>query len=165
MAASVVTVTVDSAGYSLTTSQIVRAGPIAVDLRNETSTDLVVYLLDPGARHTSADVEELIVRGVTTPPPWLKVIASVSADADTPRSGTWRSTVARSLSWELPDMDGSCLSRWGTCGSSPESPGIRALLGVAGLTEGPSEGGTFVRKRRVVDRACSYQGGTRCTIA
>jgi inosine-uridine nucleoside N-ribohydrolase len=91
--ASVVTVTVDAAGYSLTTSQIVRAGRIAVDLRNETSRDLVVYLLDPGARHTSADVEALIVRGVTTPPPWLKVIAGVSADADT--SSVWNVEVDR----------------------------------------------------------------------
>jgi hypothetical protein len=91
--ASVVTVTVDAAGYSLTTSQIVRAGHIAVDLRNETSRDLVVYVLDPGARHTSADVEALIVRGVTTPPPWLKVIAAVSADADT--SSVWNVEVNR----------------------------------------------------------------------
>lgn len=89
MPASVVTVTVDAAGYSLTTSQIVRAGRIAVDLRNETSRDLVVYVLDPGRRHTSADVEALIVRGVTTSPPWLKVIA----DADT--SSVWNVEVDR----------------------------------------------------------------------
>ena len=133
MPRAIVTIEARRAGYTLTTSQILRAGRIAVDLRNETSTDLVVYVLDPGARHTSGDVEALIVRGVTTPPAWLKVVAGVSADADT--SSVWNVEVDRgeSLSWELPDMDGSCLSRWGTCGSSPESSGIHALLGVVAL--------------------------------
>lgn len=123
-----------------------------------------MYVLDPGARHTSADVEELIVRGVTAPPPWLKVIASVSADADT--RSVWNVEVDRG---EVAFVGAPRHGRFvpesvGHVRIVPSEPWYPCASWRRRLTEGPSEGGTFVRKRRVVDRACSYQGGTRCTI-
>jgi hypothetical protein len=101
-----------------------------------------VYVLDPGARHTSADVEALIVCGVTTPPPWLKVIAGVSADADT--RSVWSVEVDRG---EVAFVGAPRYGRF-----MPESVGHRAdrplrpwypreaLLGSMGPADGPSSG-------------------------
>lgn len=80
---SELTATAHRSSFSLGAADPVRAGAVAVDLRNERPEDVVVFVLRLHRGRTWSDVADLVRRGVTAPPSWLTVAATVTAAART----------------------------------------------------------------------------------